>query len=492
MFLALDQGTTSSRALVFSSDGRILGLAQRELGQIYPHPGWVEHDPLEIWESQLATAREAIQRAGIGARQITAVGLTNQRETTLLWDRTTGQPLANAIVWQDRRTAPACDALRAAGHANVIRNKTGLEIDAYFSATKLAWLLDHIPAARRRAAAGELAAGTVDSWLLFNLTAGRTHATDISNASRTMLLNIHTGQWDDDLLALFNIPRQLLPQVLPSDAHFADIDARFLGAALPLRGIAGDQQAALFGQNCTRPGLIKNTYGTGCFLLMHTGTTPIASKHRLLTTIAWQHALPGAPIEYALEGSVFTAGAAVQWLRDGLGIINSAAEVEPLAASVPDSAGVFVIPAFAGLGAPYWDPHARAAILGLTRGATKAHIARAALEAIAHQVADLVDAMQADAAALLATTPLELHVDGGASANNLLLQLQSDLLALPVVRAPVQETTALGAAKLAGLTLPPSTSTAATFTPTLTESDRHSRRTAWHAAVRRVCGNGRP
>ncbi len=486
MILALDQGTTSSRALVFSTEGRILGLAQRELGQIYPRPGWVEHDPVEIWESQLATAREAIERAGIGARQIAAVGLANQRETALLWDRRTGKPLANAIVWQDRRTAPACDALRAAGRAEVIRSKTGLEIDAYFSATKLAWLLEQVPDARRRAAAGELAAGTVDSWLLFNLTAGRTHATDISNASRTMLLNIHTGQWDDDLLALFNIPRDILPRVLPSDAHFADIDARFLGASLPLRGIAGDQQAALFGQDCTRPGLIKNTYGTGCFLLMHTGGTPIASKHRLLTTIAWRHAARGAPIEYALEGSVFTAGAAVQWLRDGLGIIDSAAEVEPLAASVADSAGVFVVPAFAGLGAPYWDPHARAAILGLTRGATKAHIARATLEAIAHQVADLVDAMQADAAELLAQTPLELHVDGGASANNLLLQLQSDLLGLPVTRAPVQETTALGAAKLAGLRLLPSTSTGATFTPALTEADRRCRRSAWRAAVGRT------
>jgi len=440
--LALDQGTTSSRAIVFDEAGELRGMAQREFRQIYPAPGHVEHDPNEIWASQLSVAQEALAAAGLAAGDLAAIGITNQRETTVLWDRTTGEPLHNAIVWQDRRTAPLCDELRAGSHAGMIVERTGLQIDPYFSGTKLAWLLDHIPGARQRAAAGELAFGTVDSWLLWQLT-GR-HATDASNASRTLLFDLASGDWHDDLLAVFDIPRPLLPEVLPSSGPFGETRAELLGAAVPVTGIIGDQQAALFGQMCTRPGMAKTTYGTGCFLLANTGEQIVRSENRLLTTVAWQI---GDDLTYALEGSVFVGGAAVQWLRDGLGIINDSAEVEALAASVESSEGVYCVPAFAGLGAPHWDAYARGAVLGLTRGSTAAHIARATLEGIAYQVADVLDAMEADRGQAIN----ELRVDGGAAANRLLLQFQADLLGADVVRPRNLETTALGAAYMAGL-----------------------------------------
>ena len=440
--LALDQGTTSSRAIVFDHQGRMLSVAQREFRQIFPQPGWVEHDPQEIWNSQLSVARQALRKAGLIAKDIAAIGITNQRETVVVWERATGRPICNAIVWQDRRTAPACDQLKARGLAALIRRKTGLVIDAYFSATKLQWILNHVPGAKKRAQAGELAFGTVDSWLVWKLTGGRRHITDASNASRTMLFNIRTGEWDDELLRLFGVPRAMLPEVRPSSEVYGETNA--LGGAIPIAGIAGDQQAALFGQVCTRPGMVKNTYGTGCFLLMPTGEKPIASKNNLLTTVAWRI---GNRTEYALEGSIFIAGAVVQWLRDGLGIIKSSREIEPLASQVPDSGGVYLVPAFAGLGAPHWDAYARGLIIGLTRGTNRAHIARAALEGIAYQVADVLRAMESDA-----KTPLkELRVDGGACTNNLLMQFQADLLGVPVVRPRVAETTALGAAYLAGL-----------------------------------------
>ncbi len=445
VLLALDQGTTSSRAILFDRQGQVLAVAQREFGQHFPQPGWVEHDAREIWTTQLAVTQAVLRQQGLSARDVAAIGITNQRETTVLWDRATGQPLAPAIVWQDRRTAAACDALRAAGHEALVQQRTGLVLDAYFSGTKLAWLLDHIPGARARAERGELAFGTIDSWLVWQLTGGRVHATDISNASRTLLLNLHTGDWDDDLLALFNIPRAVLPEVRPSSGDFGATDPALLGGAIPIAGVAGDQQAATFGQACFREGMAKNTYGTGCFMLMNAGRTPVASRHRLLTTAGWARASQ-APV-YCLEGSVFMAGATVQWLRDGLQIIQSAAEVEALAATVPDSGDVFLVPAFAGLGAPHWDGHARAALLGMTRGTTRAHIARAALDAIALQSAEVFDAMSADAGLPLT----ELRVDGGASANNLLMQRQADALGVPVVRPKVTETTALGAAYLAGL-----------------------------------------
>ena len=442
--LALDQGTTSSRAIVFDSAGTIRAIAQRELRQIFPRPGWVEHDGREIWATQVGVAAEAVTRAGISPREVKAIGITNQRETTLLWDRVSGEPLHNAIVWQDRRTAALCDRLKAEGLDPLFRQKTGLVLDAYFSGTKLVWLLDNIPGARDRAEAGELAFGTVDSWLSWNLSGGRLHISDASNASRTLLFNITTLDWDDELLAILGIPRAVLPQVVDSSVVYGETAGELFAAAIPIAGMAGDQQAALFGQACGSAGMAKNTYGTGCFLLMHCGERPVASQRNLLTTVAWQLA---GRAEYALEGSVFNAGAAVQWLRDGLGIIRSSGEVEALAASVPDSGGVCLVPAFTGLGAPYWDPYARGTIVGITRGTTAAHIARATLESIAFQSADLLTAMEADAGVSLA----ELRVDGGATVNTLLMQFQADLLGVPVVRPRVSETTALGAAYLAGL-----------------------------------------
>ncbi|HEY9194552.1 MAG TPA: glycerol kinase GlpK [Methyloversatilis sp.] len=440
--LALDQGTTSSRALVFDTDARVCGMAQRELPQHYPQPGWVEHDAARIWSDTLACAREALMRAAVPADDIAAIGITNQRETVVLWERSTGQPVAPAIVWQDRRTSGICAQLKADGHESAMRTKTGLVLDPYFSASKIAWLLDHVPGARDRALRGELACGTMDSWLVWQLTGGRTHVIDLSNASRTQLLDIHTGQWDDTLLALFGIPRTLLPRVVRSSGVIAETDAALFGRPLPIAGIAGDQQAALYGQGCTSAGLAKNTYGTGCFMLMHTGAQAIASHHGLLTTCAAQ---TSERIEYALEGGVFVTGALVQWLRDGLGLIARSGDIEMLAASVPDSGGVTIVPAFTGLGAPHWSPDARGAIYGLTRGSTRAHIARAALEAIALQTLDVMRAMEADAGEHLR----ELRVDGGGTANALLMQMQADLLGCPVRVAPGAETTALGAALLA-------------------------------------------
>ena len=440
--LALDQGTTSSRAIVFDHAGSIVAVAQKEFPQIFPKPGWVEHDPRDIWSSQAGVAAEALTKARVRAEDIAAIGITNQRETTLVWDRATGEPIMNAIVWQDRRTAAICDRLRKQKLERVIRRKTGLVIDAYFSATKVQWMLQNVKGAKARAKAGDLAFGTVDSWLVWNLTGGKVHVTDVSNASRTMLFDIAKGQWDDELLEIFGVPRSMLPDVRSSSEVYGRTD--LLGMPVPIAGIAGDQQAALFGQACLKPGMVKNTYGTGCFMLMNTGTKRIASKHNLLTTIAWRI---GDRTEYALEGSIFIAGAVVQWLRDGLEFFRSAPEIEALAAVVEDTGGVYLVPAFAGLGAPHWDPHARGTIVGLTRGTTKAHVARAALEGIALQVMDVLKAMEADAGIRLK----ELRVDGGASANDLLMQLQADLLNVPVVRPKVLETTALGAAYLAGL-----------------------------------------
>ena len=468
--LALDQGTSSSRSIVFDAQGSIVAKAQREFMQIFPQPGWVEHDALEIWESQLATAREALANGGLKAADIRAIGITNQRETTLVWNRKSGKPICNAIVWQDRRTEPICAALRAQGHAELIRTKTGLVIDAYFSATKLKWMLDTVPGARAAAPRGELAFGTIDSWLMWQLSGGRIHATDVSNASRTMLFNLRDNAWDDELLGLLDIPRELLPEVQPSSHLFGETDASLLGASLPIAGVAGDQQSALFGQACFRAGLAKNTYGTGCFLLMHTGERFLVSGNGLITTAAAQvgaMASRNAPAGgiaqgasgtatawtpgFALEGSVFIGGAVVQWLRDGLQAIPSSGEVQALAESVPDAGGVMFVPAFTGLGAPYWNADARGAIVGLTRGSTVAHIARAALESIAFQSAALLDAMNRDAVAAGAAPVSELRVDGGACVNDMLMQFQADLLGIPVVRPRVIETTALGAAYLAGL-----------------------------------------
>ena len=443
--LALDQGTTSSRALLFNHHGEVLATSQREFRQYFPKPGWVEHDPLEIWLTQRYVAADAIANAGLKPAEIGALGITNQRETTVLWDRRTGLPLAPAIVWQDRRTAEFCDKLKVEGLETTIREKTGLVIDAYFSGTKLNWLLQHIPGARQQAMRGELAFGTIDSWLIWQLTAGKVHATDVSNASRTMLFNIHTLDWDDELLRAMDIPRSVLPKIVSSSQTIGETECEGLPRGIVIGGVAGDQQAALFGQACHRPGMAKNTYGTGCFMLMNTGSAPVISKHQLLSTIAWR--LDGAPAQFALEGSVFVAGAAVQWLRDGLGIIEKSVDIESLAASVPDSGGVVVVPAFAGLGAPHWDPAARGAIFGLTRGSTRAHIARATLESIAFQSADLVSAMVEDAGAPLA----ELRVDGGAAVNDFLMQFQADVVGVNVVRPKITETTALGAAYLAGL-----------------------------------------
>ncbi|MDH5287880.1 MAG: glycerol kinase GlpK [Betaproteobacteria bacterium] len=440
--VALDQGTTSSRAIVFDHAGRAVANAQAEFRQIFPQPGWVEHDPAEIWASQAGVLHAALAKAGIGARDLAAIGITNQRETAVLWERGTGRPVHNAIVWQDRRTAGICDELREQGLAPMIAAKTGLVVDAYFSGTKLKWLLDNVPGARARAERGELAFGTVDSWLVWNLTGGDAHVTDASNASRTMLYDIHRGDWDDALCELLDVPRAVLPRVVASSGVCATASVE--GAEVPIAGIAGDQQAALFGQACHAPGLAKNTYGTGCFLLMNTGGKAVASHNNLLTTVAWRR--DGAT-QYALEGSVFIGGAVVQWLRDGLRIIRHAADVEPLALTVPDNGGVYFVPAFAGLGAPHWDAYARGSLFGLTRGATGGHLARAALESIAYQSADVLHAMEKDAGITLA----ELRVDGGATASNLLMQFQADLLGVPVVRPKVHETTALGAAYLAGL-----------------------------------------
>ncbi|MFL6649920.1 MAG: glycerol kinase GlpK, partial [Sulfurifustaceae bacterium] len=428
--LALDQGTTSSRAIVFDDRGAIVAMAQQEFRQIFPAPGWVEHDPLEIWQSQLQVAREALAQAGLAARQIAAIGIANQRETTVVWERATGRPICTAIVWQDRRTADRCEALKARGLETTFRAKTGLVLDPYFSGTKLAWMLDHVPNARAQAEAGKLAFGTVDAWLVWNLTGGRRHVTDVSNASRTLLFDIRANRWDDELLGLLGIPRALLPEVLPSSYRYGETEADLFGVPLLIGGIAGDQQAALFGQACHEPGMAKSTYGTGCFMLMQTGAEAKTSAHGLVTTAAAQ--LQATP-RYALEGSVFVSGAVVQWLRDGLGVIKRSVDIEALALSVPDSGGVHFVPAFTGLGAPYWDPHARGGIFGLTRGTTAAHIARAAVESIAYQAAELLGAMEADAGHAIA----ELRVDGGAAANNLLLQFQADLLGVRVVRPRV-------------------------------------------------------
>ncbi len=441
---AVDQGTTGTRFMVFSHDGKVVCSDYQEHEQIYPKPGWVEHDPLEIWSTQAGVAAEATVKAGQNGKSIAAIGITNQRETVVMWHRKTGKPIYNAIVWQDRRTAEYCDQLRAEGHEDLIRGKTGLVIDAYFSASKVRWILDNVKGARQQAEAGELAFGTVDSWLVWNFTQGELHVTDVSNASRTMLFNIHTLAWDDELLALFDIPRALLPAVRPSSEVYGTTKTTLFASKIPIAGIAGDQQAALFGQQCTTPGMVKSTYGTGCFLLMNIGATPRASQHNLLTTIAWQI---NGQVCYALEGSIFIAGAVVQWLRDNLGLVKTSAEIEALAKQVSSTDGVYFVPAFAGLGAPYWDPYARGTLFGVTRATTAAHIARAALEAIAYQTMDVLRAMEADAGLTIA----ELRVDGGATVNELLMQFQADLLNTKVVRPKMAEATALGAAYLAGL-----------------------------------------
>ena len=446
--LALDQGTSSSRSIVFDASGQVVSMAQQELPQIYPQPGWVEHDPVTIWQTQLATAKAALAKAGITARQVHALGITNQRETSVVWNRRTGQPIHHAIVWQDRRAEPTCADLRARGHEALVQTKTGLLIDAYFSGTKLRWLLDHVPGARAQAESGELAFGTVDSWLIWQLTGGAVHATDVSNASRTMLFNVHRNQWDAELLGLLDIPAQLMPKVYASSAHYGELLPELLGHAITIGGVAGDQQSALFGQACFKAGMVKNTYGTGCFMLMHTGPRFQSSGNGLITTSAAQ---VGPQAEFALEGSVFVGGAVVQWLRDGLNAISGSSEVEALAHSVPDAGGVMMVPAFTGLGAPYWKPAARGTITGLTRGSTLAHIARAALESIAYQSAALLLSMSRDAVQGGGAPVAELRVDGGACVNDLLMQFQADLLGIVVVRPAVTETTALGAAYLAGL-----------------------------------------
>ena len=493
--LALDQGTTSSRAIVFREDGSVHSMAQQEFAQIYPQPGWVEHDPLAIWQSQLATARQALAQGGLQPADIRGLGITNQRETTVLWHRRTGQPLHHAIVWQDRRTEALCQQLRAQGIEPLVQSRTGLRLDPYFSGTKLRWLLDHVPGARAQAQAGELAFGTIDSWLIWQLTGGARHVTDISNASRTLMLNIHTGQWDDELLALLDIPRSVLPEVLPSVGDFGRVQPGLLGeggSAVPIAGVAGDQQSALLGQACLQPGDVKNTYGTGCFMLMHTGHDAPVSSNGLITTCAAQPQ-PGSRPVYALEGSVFIGGAVVQWLRDGLQAIRHSHEVEALAASVNDTDGVVLVPAFAGLGAPYWLPHVRGSIQGLTRGSTVAHIARAALESIALQSTVLLQAMQRDAQNLRGLQVSALRVDGGACANNLLMQMQADLMGLPVLRPQTVETTALGAALLAGLgqgvfsspgELRDRLAIERVFEPQCSRDQAEAKMAAWETAVR--------
>ena len=483
--LALDQGTTSSRSLVFDHAGHIVALAQKEFTQHYPQPGWVEHDPEEILATQLATARDAVAQAGLTMADIAGIGITNQRETAVVWDRATGKAIHNAIVWQDRRTADYCDGLRREGHTEDIRQRTGLEIDAYFSGTKVRWILDHVDGARSRAERGELAFGTIDSWLIWHLTGGTVHATDPSNASRTLLFNLHDLAWDPAMLDLLGVPAAMLPEVRPSSGDFGTATALSPDAP-PIAGVAGDQQSALFGQQCTRPGMVKNTYGTGCFMLMNTGTKAVMSRHRLLTTVAWQI---GGETHYALEGSIFMGGATVQWLRDELDMIGDSAEIESLAAAVPDSDGVVLVPAFAGLGTPHWNGHARGTLFGLTRGSGKAHLARAALDAIAHQTVDVVRAMEADAGVAIP----ELRVDGGATVNNLLMQTQSDLLNISVVRPEITETTALGAAYLAGLGVGFWSNTAdiqsqwaaeRTFSPQLDDAERKTADHRWQRAIR--------
>jgi len=488
--MALDAGTTSNRAILFGRDGAIAAVAQREFRQHYPHPGWVEHDATEILETQLAVAREVLAKVGATAQDVAAIGVTNQRETTVVWNRETGKPVYNAIVWQCRRTAQYCDSLRARGLADVFREKTGLVPDAYFSGTKIRWILENVPGARADAEAGKLLFGTVDTWLVWNLTGGRVHVTDYSNASRTMLYNIRTLAWDDEILAELNVPRSLLPEVRPSSCVYGETDPSALGGPVPIGGIAGDQQSALFGQGCFTAGAAKNTYGTGCFMLMNTGDRPVASKNGLLTTIAWG---AGGKVEYALEGSVFTAGAAIQWLRDELKVIEKSADSEALARSVPTSNGCYVVPAFTGLGAPYWDQYARGAVLGLTRGVNRAHLVRATLESLAYQTADVLAAMEADSGIRLSA----LRVDGGASANDFLMQFQSDVIGAPVERPQCIETTAFGAAALAGLAVgfwKDRAEIAAVgriervFSPTLGEIDRAAALSGWHKSVGRVRG----
>lgn len=483
--LALDQGTTSSRAIIFDKKGTIVSIAQKEFKQYFPQPGWVEHDANEIWSSQLGVATEAIVKAGLSVENIAAIGITNQRETTVVWDRNTGKPIYNAIVWQDRRTAPFCDELKSKGLDVIIKQKTGLVVDAYFSATKLKWILDYVPGARDRANRGELAFGTIDSWLLWNLTKGQVHATDVSNASRTMLCNIHTLQWDGELEKIMDIPGNMLPQIRSSSEVYGSTQNILTARNIPIAGIAGDQQAALFGQMCTHPGMIKNTYGTGCFMLMNTGENPVFSNNNLLTTVAWK---VNGITHYALEGSVFIAGAVVQWLRDGLGIIRHSAEVETLAATVTSSDGVYIVPAFTGLGAPHWNPGARGSMFGITRGTTNGHIARAALESIAFQTMDVLKAMEADSGIAIK----ELRVDGGATANYLLMQFQSDILNTKVLRPTVTETTALGAAYLAGLAvgywnnieeIQQQWLVDKQFTPAMQEQDRDKLTKGWHKAI---------
>ena len=490
--LALDQGTSSSRSIVFDPAGHIVASAQREFAQHYPQPGWVEHDPMEIWSTQRDTMHEALTRAGLKAADIAAIGITNQRETTLVWNRRTGQPIHNAIVWQDRRTAQVCSDLRAAGHAHRIQDRTGLVIDPYFSGTKLQWLLQHVPGAQAAAQAGELAFGTVDSWLIWQLTAGRVHVTDVSNASRTMLYNIRTQRWDEELLDLLQIPSSLLPQVRPSSGEFGWTSPELLGSAVRIGGVAGDQQSALFGQACLAHGMAKNTYGTGCFMLMHTGEQFQTSANGLITTAAAQ---TDGRAQYAIEGSVFIGGAVIQWLRDGLKVIGRSADVEPLASSVADAAGVVFVPAFTGLGAPYWDAEARGAIVGLTRGTSAAHIARAALESIAFQSAALLQSMNRDVQGLGGAAVDELRVDGGACVNDLLMQIQADVLGIPVVRPAVTETTALGAAYLAGLAsgiygsiddLRGRWRIDRAFEPSISRDEAQGRMAAWERAVRQV------
>ncbi|MGI9174174.1 MAG: glycerol kinase GlpK, partial [Rhodothermales bacterium] len=487
--LALDQGTTSSRAIVFDHGGKIVSTAQKEFEQIFPKPGWVEHDPKEIWTTQISVAAEAVTRAGLKAKDVKAIGITNQRETAIVWDRETGEPVFNAIVWQDRRTAGLCDRLKADGHEATFREKTGLVVDSYFSGTKVHWILENVSGAREKAEAGRLAFGTVDSWLIYNLTGGELHITDVTNACRTLLYNIHEGAWDDELLEILDVPHSMLPDVRSSSEVYGHTAGDLFAAPIPISGIAGDQQAATFGQRCTERGMAKNTYGTGCFMLMHTGTEAVPSENNLLTTIAWQ--IGDEPVEYALEGSVFIAGAVVQWLRDGLGIIRRSEDVERLAKSVEDNGGVYLVPAFAGLGAPHWDPYARGTITGLTRGTTSGHIARAALEGIAYQITDVLKAMEADSGIGVK----ELRVDGGAAVNDLLMQFQADVLGVPVVRPEVTETTALGAAYLAGLAvgfwesqeeITQQWAMEKTFTPELPDKERDALVQGWNRALDRA------
>ncbi|HET6566997.1 MAG TPA: glycerol kinase GlpK [Rhodothermales bacterium] len=487
--LALDQGTTSSRAILFDQRGQIKAAAQKEFEQIFPRPGWVEHDPGEIWSSQIGVAAEALSRAGVKAADVAGIGITNQRETAVVWDRRTGEPVFNAIVWQDRRTAGICDSLKEKGLESLFRRKTGLVIDAYFSGTKVKWILENVPGAREKAEAGHLAFGTVDSWLIYKLTGGELHVTDVTNACRTLLFDINTCTWDDELLDILGVPRSMLPEVRSSSEVYGQTAGDLFATRIPIAGIAGDQQAATFGQACTQVGMAKNTYGTGCFMLMNTGTEPVPSKNNLLTTVAWR--LGDRPIEYALEGSVFIAGAVVQWLRDGLKLIRTSADVEPLARTVQDNGGIYLVPAFAGLGAPHWDPYARGTIVGITRGVTGGHFARAALEGIALQVADVLEAMEADSGIEVK----ELRVDGGAAVNDLLMQIQADVLGVPVVRPKVTETTALGAAYLAGLAvgyweseeeIATQWARDAVFMPELQEPEVEQLRAGWRRALDRA------